>query len=507
MLREIKFENTYASGEIEPVEFYSQGLLNSTHFDLALGFFSSSGFRTLSLGFAHFIYNGGSARIIFNNILSEEDKESITKLSIQDSEELVLQRVISDLETLFATMNSYDKQFFRCLSYLIQTNRLQMKSVVPSDNSSGIAHNKFCIFVDEQNDFVVSNGSANFSQTAFLNNSEVIDCFAGWEESGRDARRANEYRVRFERIWTNKHKKLRLIDLEKVKVRLTQEFPVQTLDELIAYQQELIDSFSNKNSIPKRLLIQLQSSLVHLKQDQSLPKLPPEMTPHDYQNQAVESWFGNNCQGLFEMATGTGKTFTALLAATKLFSQRKRLIIHMVAPTISLVNQWVDELTKWNYTSIIVASGENPKWETSVLSLYNNFALMSIHQFVVVSTYATFGKKKYQDILHKRGKDTLIVADECHYLGASDLQTKMPNNIAYRIGLSATPHRHFDESGTSKLLEYFNSETKSTFVLDIGEAISLGFLCDYELYPHVVELTKFATNHATRLKRKAIINY
>ena len=83
----------------------------------------------------------------------------------------------------------------------------------------------------------------------------------------------------------------------------------------------------------------------------------------------------------------------------------------------------------------------------------------------------------------------------------------MPSNIAHRIGLSATPHRHFDESGTSKLLEYFNSETKSTFVLDIGEAISLGFLCDYELYPHVVELTKFATNHATRLKRKAIINY
>jgi superfamily II DNA or RNA helicase len=490
MLRETKFEITYSSGENEPVEFYSKALLNSTHFDLALGYFSTSGFRMLSLGFAHFISNGGTARIIFNNILSRKDKDIITGLSIDESEELIQQRVISNFDSLFKALNSYDKHFFKCLSYLIASDRLQLRSVVPSDNEVGIAHNKFCIFVDSKNDFVVSNGSANFSENAFLNNSEVIDCFACWDLTGRDSLRAKEYRTRFEDIWTNRHKKLRIIDLEEVKVRISNQFPTQTIDGLLDEQQKLLDALSDKKSLPDKIIGQLQTSLSLSKVAPSLPHIPEGMDPHRYQNKAVSNWFDNGCQGLFEMATGTGKTFTAILGATKLLEKRRRLIIHIVAPTISLVKQWVEELNKWNYRDIIVASGEDQSWETKALSTYNNYSLQSIDQFVIVSTYASFGMNKLQEIIGRKGDETLLIADECHYLGANNLQTKIPLNIRYRIGLSATPHRHFDETGTNVLLTFFNSPKKSTYTLDIGEAISLGFLCDYELYPHVVELTE-----------------
>ncbi|MFI3298107.1 MAG: hypothetical protein R3Y59_10885 [bacterium] len=42
-------------------------------------FFSSTAIRTLACGFATFIYNGGKMRLIINNILSEDDKNTIIR--------------------------------------------------------------------------------------------------------------------------------------------------------------------------------------------------------------------------------------------------------------------------------------------------------------------------------------------------------------------------------------------------------------------------------------------
>ncbi len=77
MLPEADFKSVYATGEAEPSEFFLDALVNSNQLDLGLGYFSSSGFRALSIGFAFFIKRGGRMRMIINNILSEQDKAAI----------------------------------------------------------------------------------------------------------------------------------------------------------------------------------------------------------------------------------------------------------------------------------------------------------------------------------------------------------------------------------------------------------------------------------------------
>jgi len=79
MLRDIELKNMYSSGIDEPKEFFTEVLVESNIFDLGLGFFSSSGIRSLSYGFALFIANGGKMRVVINQVLSAADKTAIEK--------------------------------------------------------------------------------------------------------------------------------------------------------------------------------------------------------------------------------------------------------------------------------------------------------------------------------------------------------------------------------------------------------------------------------------------
>lgn len=142
MLNKINFKSLYSSGESDsPISFFTDALSNSISFDLGLGFFSSASFNVLSIGFAKFISNGGKMRLYINQYLSEEDYEIFTS-----HPDIVENKVIDSFTSMLNVLTKRDKQFFNCLSYLIYTNRIEVKIVIP--NSGGIAHQKFGIFTD-----------------------------------------------------------------------------------------------------------------------------------------------------------------------------------------------------------------------------------------------------------------------------------------------------------------------------------------------------------------------
>lgn len=97
MLNDVKFKHSYSSGYDEPKEFFTEALIESSSFDLGLGFFSSSGIRSLAYGFALFIANGGKMRVIINHILRKEDK-----LAIENGQKHLIEdfecRVLSDID-------------------------------------------------------------------------------------------------------------------------------------------------------------------------------------------------------------------------------------------------------------------------------------------------------------------------------------------------------------------------------------------------------------------------
>jgi superfamily II DNA or RNA helicase len=105
----------------------------------------------------------------------------------------------------------------------------------------------------------------------------------------------------------------------------------------------------------------------------------------------------------------------------------------------------------------------------------------------MVATNASFAGERFQAVLSRISQPLLVIADEAHNLGSSTYRSSLPPNATYRLALSATPERWFDDEGTDALTEYFGPVV---FELGLGEAIEMGALCRYRYQPRLVELTE-----------------
>ena len=77
-----------------------------------------------------------------------------------------------------------------------------------------------------------------------------------------------------------------------------------------------------------------------IEHEYSFFKIPTTVEFYDYQKEAIEAWIKRGCCGIYDMATGSGKTYTALGSITKL-SQilNEQLAVVIVAPYQHLVEQ------------------------------------------------------------------------------------------------------------------------------------------------------------------------
>jgi superfamily II DNA or RNA helicase len=208
----------------------------------------------------------------------------------------------------------------------------------------------------------------------------------------------------------------------------------------------------------------------------------------EYQKKAITRWEQNGYIGLFEMATGTGKTITALSAAKKLLESDGSLCLLILIPTLDLASQWENETEKFLFKNIIVANSKNKNWYKEVVGAINHKP--STYNYCIIATYATFLTSRFQSIIQKLPETTMLIADEAHNFGTKKHSVKYPNHIQRRLALSATPDRHFDDVGTKDILKYFHAEETPTFKFDMAEAIKSGFLCEYYYYPVIVSLTE-----------------
>lgn len=230
------------------------------------------------------------------------------------------------------------------------------------------------------------------------------------------------------------------------------------------------------------------------------PLIPSDYIIRDYQQDGIRSWFRNNCRGLLEMATGTGKTITALSAISKLWEVTNRLAVIVVCPYTHLVDQWVDDIMKFNMSPIVAYSSRS-LWESELANYVSAFQSGVINHFCLITTNATYSTNHMQNILKRLSGSVVFVADEAHHLGAENNRRKLLENIPYRLALSATPNRWFDEEGTTKLIEYFGNKTVYKFGLDqaIGE-----FLTQYYYFPHIIYLDEDESEHYFEITRKIV---
>ena len=228
--------------------------------------------------------------------------------------------------------------------------------------------------------------------------------------------------------------------------------------------------------------------------DAATAPVPPEILRRparfelrDYQRAAVEGWFANRGVGIYAMATGTGKTFTALCTAEELYRRAGGpLAVMIVAPYLNLVAQWVKEGRRFGLDPL-ECSGSRHDWRPAADATVYQLNAGTRPLATFATTNATFAGDAFQDVLASLRVRTLLIADEVHNLGARNLRTALPGRVKLRLGLSATPSRWMDEVGTAAVNDYFGPAVAD---VSLGDALKIRppVLTPYKYFPIPIEL-------------------
>lgn len=486
MLYEVDWaeDGTYRPGEYySPEKFFNDCLENSKEFDLQLGYFSSATISVLADGFASFISNGGRMRLVINHIVSEEDKEAISKGlhgGIIDCFDL------TNFETLRQTFDEYQQQFFECLAFLIYDKRIDIRIIKPR-NKKGISHTKSGQFRD--GDSITSfTGSANFTISGLFNNLEEIKIDRSDSVDKMVQNRIASQREEFDSIMKGKKRNIEYLSPENLISAIQSNYGDKDIEELLDVEKKLRKIKEDRKIKERQEHIDLVYDDLNIE-----PQFPYPSGPRDYQKSAFNKWKKSQ-RGLFNMATGTGKTLTSLNCLLQIYKQFGYYKAIILVPTVTLVEQWEKECRKFKFQHIVKVCSKNKDWKGEIdrLTMKENFnPTNSPINYVVISTYASFARDNVFHDLMSLSKKCLLIADEAHNMGSKRILDRIDGvskRFKRRIGLSATPERQFDDKGNRELQRFFNSENGYTFVYTMEEAIKNKFLCEYYYFPHVVRL-------------------
>jgi superfamily II DNA or RNA helicase len=485
MLNDINYPKSgaYHTGtENEPINFFADVLPNSTRFDILLGYFSSSAIRVLALGFTKFLLNGGRCRFIINHILSEQDKAII----LRGGQGADLPYPLADYERLKASLDSEGIHFFNCLAWLIAEKRVEIVAI-RAKNGQGIAHQKTGIFTDGANDVLFS-GSCNFTAMALLGNIENLSTRLSWDNNPRDIAAIEEEKQYFNQIFDRRADFVEYLNVEDIETAIQNDYGNRELNDLLTDEQTLIEKQKEKlltNPKFKKRLEALEKELEILR---GTPRFP-YAEPRDYQKQAHLNWVANNKQGILAMATGTGKTLTALNCLLEEWRETGVYRAVILVPTIALVEQWEKEVLSFNMREVIKVSSRSD-WRKALTSLRDMLRLpASDENFVIICTYVTFKGDKFWYHFSKLPPDTLLIADEAHGIASPSVARRFDEiHLQKRIALSATPKRVYDPEGSAAMETFFNDREPYTYNFDMQRAIDEKILCQYRYYPHIVRL-------------------
>lgn len=488
MLSNISYpaHKTYSTfDEDSPLLFFLQHFKNSNKLQFHLGFYSSKVFSLLGKSLAIFISNGGNIELIINHVLTSSDKNML--LDVESSIDTFPEDFDKELIEFLNSDKTDIKHFFNCIAYLIRKGRIQIKIVKPL---KGLAHSKEGLFSDGFTE-VFFTGSANFTLSALTDNEEKIHVFDGTNKD--NTAKIRRFKKDFEKIWSGdseNHRYLSPKETESVELNILNKTEYKEISELLTDELNDLREVINISSLSSRKVQEeIGKTQIHLSKILSKPHFPYPKGPRDYQKQAYINWKKNSYQGLFAMATGTGKTITSLNCILNEYFEKNYYRFLVLVPSIPLANQWKNEIeNKFNFSSVIICNSRNPGWANDLRSSLKSINITAEGNVVIVATYSTFKTDRFRNTLFN-GFGNLIntltlIADEVHSMGSSRLLKTLPENIIKRIGLSATPERVYDQEGSLKLTKFFNSSPPTyTYQYNMYDAIDNGVLCPYFYYP------------------------
>lgn len=465
-LKDSNINSSYDTGAIDVDvvrDFFELCLDESNQYDRLSGYFSSKVLALAARGLGGFLRSNGKMRLITSAQLSSVDLEAILGIDTDKEKAEAVDRIFAGaLKDRFELESLIEKSHLDAMCWLMREGRLEIKVVIPI-NSDGaghaIFHSKVGIFQDFEGNSISFSGSMNETLYGWTQNIEEFKVFKSWEPA--TSAYVKHDKDMFERYWNP-----------------PPGAPYTSMDLPEATRQELIsiapaDAPNLKNYVRRKSV----SS--------------PAAVLRDYQLEAVSEWEAANYKGILAMATGTGKTKTAAACIRKIQSNGRTLTV-VTAPYQHIAIQWIKELAEMR--PVLVSGGSS--WELEIRDQLSNVKLARQSNITVVAVQNTASSTRFRDLCDLVAETLgqfLFVGDEAHGLGALAFQKALNPKAKFRLGLSATPERYFDEVGTATLLEYF---TGTCFEFDTRKALTWidpltgqTPLCPYEYHPIFVELS------------------
>lgn len=434
------------------------------------GIFSGEKFVQCADGIQEFIKeNGGTMELVLIPDFNEKDKVAFTeetkKKMIEEKWKLELDKIKDD----------FKKNHIKALACMIAEKLLTIKLILPQDEKGkpltkkqlegsdlltevGIFFNK-----DDGNDFISFRGEVDVNDASAMQ----ITTSRPWMENEK-AKGIKDYE-KFQNLWNEKD----TCQIGGITCK------IQPLSD------ELIDYF--KEQSPESI--------------QDIPPLEAELELRPYQEDAVKKWYENGCKGIFEMATGTGKTWTAIGCIKKMQESNPKLLVVIAAPYTNLVDQWEENLNEWHLDSIKLDKAWTKRIRRAISTINDD---KENNLTVLICSHAKFARNELLKEIQFCKVPTMLIVDEAHHVGSGNSiedddgivategsRKGLSKDYKFRLGLSATIDRYYDDDGTEVLLDYFKGTKKSkVYNLDLKKAIKDKWLCGYKYHISFVELNE-----------------
>lgn len=431
-------------------ELYTPCLKWAERFDRGVGYFTTGWLTYNVAGLSDFASRGGKMRLITSPILSTEDTDAIIGAENQDGSAF-LRLEAALLENVEILKQEMEADIINTFSWMLYDGIIDMRFAIPCEKlEEGDFHDKFGIFY-KGNDALSFSGSINDSKRGFQNY-ESIKVFKTWAGTQEyvDADTA-----RFEKIWNRKDRNLKMF------------------------------------TIPQAV----KNKIFELRSPDRPYSLPAGSSKWVHQDIAVKTFLEKE-HGILAMATGTGKTVTAMKIINKLFDsgEIRRVVITMYGN--DLLDQWAIQIRE-NYKN------KQINYHYASQKMMKDFVMHPDDSVLILSRDAR-NLSKLLDLFDRLPgdyrNDTLFVFDEVHGAGSNTFVENLSGRLSpyrYRLGLSATPEREYDEAGNDFLL---NEIGEVIFEFTLQDAIQKGILCEFNYIP-----LPYVLSDEEKLKKRKII--
>ncbi|HWA67419.1 MAG TPA: DEAD/DEAH box helicase family protein [Mycobacteriales bacterium] len=464
----------------------------STSVRIGAGFFSSHCLAQIAPGLASFIASSSKPlELLVSPEISAEDRDAIDR-GVSNPVGVIEQTATRLLADAQLSPSALVRHTLDCLSYLVASDRLELRFVLMQ---RGMYHKKMWLFYDG-NAWGAVHGSGNATTRGLLVNGEQMTVDRPWMDGQSVTKRVELLVSQWDRQWNNENpNSLTLLAPQGLRFagRHGNEMQVPTV-------RDFWDAWraDHEAGLEPDLPPNYRSAPAHVLQ------IPAGMEwrtgPFRHQGRAVDAYFEANGRGVLEIATGGGKTRTALICATETQERHQGpMLLLILVPSTPLMTQWADDLREFGIEPLLPSKWSPDSRRVRFEEVRAGLAGGERRTEVLIATNQLFAQdESLRALIDELAADTatMLVGDEMHNLGTPTFLNNLPERFDTRLGLSATPVRQYDPDGTDKLFDFFG---QPVFDFSLADAIAAGCLTRYRYFLHEVRLADDEMNKYTEL--------